>query len=114
MGTSYDVIIGHSLGGPVTLSLLPFLPNTKETAVILLDPPLELTKETVDKYENLLLEKIVNVRTVDDHMAENPAWSRGDSALRALGISMCDRTVIEGVFKVIVLVSKREIIADNL
>lgn len=99
MGTSYDVIIGHSLGGAVTLSLLSFLPNTKETTVILLDPALELTKEAADKHENLFLKEIENVRTADDHMAENPAWSRGDSALRALGISMCDRTVIEGIFK---------------
>lgn len=99
MDTSYDVIIGHSLGGAVTLSLLPFLPKTKDTTVILLDPALELTKETADKGENWFLKEIANVRAADDHMAENPAWSRGDSVLRALGVSMCDRTVIERMFE---------------
>ncbi|KAG1831955.1 Alpha/Beta hydrolase protein [Suillus subalutaceus] len=99
MDMSYDVIIGHSLGGTVTLSLLPFLPNTKDTTVILLDPAIELTKETADKCENWFLKEIANVRTADDHMAENPAWSRGDSLIRALGVSMCGRTVVEGVFK---------------
>lgn len=99
MGTSYDVIIGHSLGGAVILSLLPILPSTNETAIILLDPALEISKESVDKYENLFLKEIENARTADDHMADNPAWSRGDSALRALGVSMCDHTVIKGIFK---------------
>jgi pimeloyl-ACP methyl ester carboxylesterase len=108
MGTSYDVIIGHSLGGAVTLSLLPILPDTKETTIILLDPALKISKENVDEYENLFLKEIENARTADDHMAENPAWSRGDSALRALGVSMCDRAVVEGVFRVIVMVSKWE------
>jgi pimeloyl-ACP methyl ester carboxylesterase len=102
------VIIGHSLGGAVILSLLPILPSTNETAIILLDPALEISKESVDKYENLFLKEIENARIADDHMAENPAWSRGDSALRALGVSMCDHTVIKGIFKVIVLVSKWE------
>ncbi|KAG1823667.1 Alpha/Beta hydrolase protein [Suillus subaureus] len=77
MGTSYDVIIGHSFGGPVTLSLLPFLPKTKDTAIILLDPALELTEEKM-KY-----------------MAENPAWSRRDCISRVLGMAMCDRAAIE-------------------
>lgn len=99
MGTSYDVIIGHSLGGAVILSLLPILPSTNETAIILLDPALEISKESVDKYENLFLKEIENARTADDHMADNPAWSRGDSASRALGVSMCDHTVIKGIFK---------------
>ncbi|KAG2056001.1 alpha/beta-hydrolase [Suillus hirtellus] len=99
MDTSYDVIIGHSLGGAVTLSLLPLLSNTKETTVILLDPALELTKEIADKYENWFLKEIANLRTADDHMAENPAWSRGDSMLRALGISMCDDTVVKRIFE---------------
>lgn len=99
MDASYDVIIGHSLGGAVTLSLLPFLPNTKETTVILLDPAIELTEESADMYENRFLNEIANVRTADDHMTENPAWSRSDSVLRALGVSMCDRTVVEGIFE---------------
>ncbi|KAG1729269.1 Alpha/Beta hydrolase protein [Suillus lakei] len=99
MDTSYDVIIGHSLGGAVTLSLLPFLPKTKETTIILLDPAVELTEETAGKSENWFLKEIANVRTADEHMAENPAWSRGDSVLRALGVSMCDRTVVKGIFE---------------
>ncbi|KAG1753774.1 Alpha/Beta hydrolase protein [Suillus paluster] len=99
MDTSYDVIIGHSLGGTTALALLPFLPRTKETTVILVDPPLELTEEQINMYHNLSLEGVLNVRTADEHMADNHAWSRRDCLSRALGASMCDRTVIEGIFR---------------
>ncbi|KAG1874705.1 Alpha/Beta hydrolase protein [Suillus subalutaceus] len=83
---SYDVIIGHSLGGIVAVSLFPFLPKTKETTVILADPPLELTVEQFQQ-------------------GKNSTWLRtllgleGDSMLRALGVYMCDRTVVKGIFE---------------
>ncbi|KAG2152887.1 Alpha/Beta hydrolase protein [Suillus clintonianus] len=99
MDTSYDVIMGHSLGGIVTLSLLPFLPKAKETTVILLDPTLELTEETFEIHRKWFGKEVTNVRTANEHMAENPAWSRGDSVLRALGAHMCDRTVVERIFE---------------
>jgi len=106
MDTSYDVIIGHSLGGPVVLSLLPFLPKKKDITVILVDPAISPTKEKAEFYYSMFLKEIANVRTADEHMAENPAWSRSDSALRALGVSMCDPNVVERVFQVIFQVWK--------
>lgn len=95
MGTSYDVIIGHSLGGPVALSLLPFLPKTQETTVILLDPALELTEEKIKSNTQLVLNEMSRIRTPEEHMAENPTWSRRDSTLRVLGMAMYDRAAIE-------------------
>ncbi|KAG2339859.1 alpha/beta-hydrolase [Suillus weaverae] len=99
MDMSYDVIIGHSLGGLVTLSLLPFLPKTKETTVILVDPPLERTAEQFKVDKKRFMKEIADARTADEHMAQHPAWSRGDSMLRALGVYMCDRTVVKGIFE---------------
>jgi pimeloyl-ACP methyl ester carboxylesterase len=98
--TPYDVIISHSLGGLVTLCLFPFLPKTKETTVILVDPPLELTAEQFQQGKNRFLKEIEDAKTADEHMSEHPAWSRGDSMLRALGVYMCDRTVVKGIFEV--------------
>ncbi|KAG0702663.1 Alpha/Beta hydrolase protein [Suillus ampliporus] len=95
MDTSYDVIMGHSLGGPVGLSLLPFLPTKKETTIIFVDPALEFTEEQVGRAINLLVREVVDVRSADEHMAENPAWSQRDCVLRMLGAAMCDRTVVE-------------------
>ncbi|KAG1850499.1 Alpha/Beta hydrolase protein [Suillus tomentosus] len=92
---SYDVIIGHSFGGAVAVSLLPFLPKMKETTVILLDPGLEFTEEQNKMNLNLFLKETANIKPVDVHMAKNPAWSRRDCVLRTLGFSMCDRTAVE-------------------
>ncbi|KAG1862422.1 Alpha/Beta hydrolase protein [Suillus tomentosus] len=95
MGTSYDVIIGHSLGGPLVLSLLPFLPKTQETTVILLDPALELTEEKIKLNTQFVLDEMSRIRTPEEHMAENPTWSRRDCILRVLGMAMYDRAAIE-------------------
>ena len=100
MDTCYDVIIGHSLGGVVALSLLPFLPSKKETTVILIDPALEIQDEQLEINETLFLKEVVNLRTPDEHMAENPAWSRNDCELRTLGLSMCNHITIKPLFEV--------------
>jgi pimeloyl-ACP methyl ester carboxylesterase len=100
MGTYYDVIIGHSFGGPVTLSLLPFLPKTQNTTVILLDPALELTEEKIKMNAQLVENELTRIRTPEEHMVDNPAWSRRDCISRVLGMAMCDRNAIE-MFRVL-------------
>jgi hypothetical protein len=100
MGTSYDVIIGHSFGGPVTLSLLPFLPKTQNTTVILLDPALELTEDKIKMNAQLVENELTRIRTPEEHMADNPTWSRRDCISRVLGMAMCDRNAIE-MFRVL-------------
>jgi hypothetical protein len=105
MDTSYDVIIGHSFGNLVTLSLLPFLPKTRETTIILVDSALELTEQTVKNLEYMVSGWTANVKTAEEHMAENPAWSRRDCVLRTLGVTMFDRNTVE-VFRVIFQVLK--------
>ena len=107
MNTSYDVIICHSLGGPVALELLPFFPKNKETTVILVDPALELTEEIIERRTELVLMEMSKVRPAEEHMAENPAWSRRNCVLRALGVSMCDPSVVE-TFRVIFQLLKWE------
>jgi len=99
MNMSYDVIIGHSLGAAVTLALLPYI-KKKDTTAILVDPALEFSNEQLQMYRDLLIQKMTN--TVDQWMAEYPAWSRRDCMLRMMGLSMCDSDVIKDLFRVIV------------
>ncbi|KAG1886560.1 Alpha/Beta hydrolase protein [Suillus subluteus] len=94
--TSYDVVIGRSLGGTVALSLLQFLPKTKEVTVILLDPPLE-REGTAEMDKSLFLDAVANVKTAEQ-LVDELGWSRRDCVLAVLGVSMCDRTTIEGIF----------------
>lgn len=99
LDTSYDVIMGHSFGCLVTLSLLPFLPKTKETTIILVDPAIEITEVQFNSYQNVFLRWTANhVNTTEEHMVENPVWSRRDCVLRTLGIAMVDPDTVE-VFK---------------
>ncbi|KAG1809665.1 Alpha/Beta hydrolase protein [Suillus subaureus] len=93
---SYDVVVGHSLGGIVALSLLQFLPKTKEATVILVDPPLDI-ESTAEIYKSWFLDEIANVKTTEE-LADDFGWSQRDCVLRVLGFTMCDRTTIEGVF----------------
>jgi pimeloyl-ACP methyl ester carboxylesterase len=98
--TSYDVIIGHSLGGTVALALLPFLPKGKETTIVLVDPALEFPDEQLARNKIMFLKEVASLRSPDEHMAENPAWSRSDCMSRTLGLSMCSRTAVNNIFEV--------------
>jgi len=40
----------------------------------------------------------MRVKTVDELMTDNRAWSRVDCAIKMLGPSMCDRTIVESIF----------------
>ncbi|KAG1886558.1 Alpha/Beta hydrolase protein [Suillus subluteus] len=94
--TSYDVVVGSSLGGTVALSLLQFLPKTKKVTVILLDPPLE-REETVEMDQSWVLDAVANGKTTEE-LVDEFGWSRRDCVIATLGVSMCDRTTVEGIF----------------
>ncbi|KAG1729208.1 uncharacterized protein EDB91DRAFT_1349891 [Suillus paluster] len=85
--------------GPVTLPLLPFLLQAKETTIILLDPILEVAEGKVQRSKNIFLKRVANIRPAEKYMAENLVWSRRGCVLAALGASMCDRTVVEEAVK---------------
>ncbi|KAG2069397.1 alpha/beta-hydrolase [Suillus decipiens] len=93
---TYDVIVGHSLGGPVALALLPFLPKTKETNLILLDPPLAI-EGTTEMHLSWIRNEFANGKTTEQ-LINDYGWSRRDCVLHGLGVSMCDQTTVEGVF----------------
>ncbi|KAG2141438.1 Alpha/Beta hydrolase protein [Suillus bovinus] len=94
--TSYDVIVGHYLGGLVALSLLSFLPKMKETAVILLDPPPLEIEETIEMHKSWFLNEVANIGSTEEQV--DLGWSQRDRVLYALGFSMCNSTTINGVF----------------
>jgi pimeloyl-ACP methyl ester carboxylesterase len=100
MDESYDVIIGHSFGGVVVLSLLPFLPKGKETTVILVDPAIELSETRRARVKNTFMKEVASLRSPEEHMAEHPAWAQSDCMLRTLGLSRCDRTALESLIEV--------------
>ncbi|KAG2357629.1 Alpha/Beta hydrolase protein [Suillus spraguei] len=81
--TEYDIVIGHSMGGLVVLSLLKYLPKTRPTSVVIIDSSLEITAEQMAIRKVTVLD---DARvTVEDHMALNPLWTRQDAIWRWLG-----------------------------
>jgi len=114
MDMSYDVIIGHSLGGTVALSLLPFLPKTKNITVLLLDPAIEVSAEEADMHEKIFLQEVASAKTADECMAENPAWSRRDCVSKAMGLSMCDESDVQNIIRVNVQASKLQLLLTIL
>ncbi|KAG2043131.1 Alpha/Beta hydrolase protein [Suillus americanus] len=81
----YDIVIGHSMGALVVLSLLKYLPKTKPTSVVLIDPSMELTAEQMMDAKIRFSNDVRTNPTAEDYMALNPLWTRGDAIWRVLG-----------------------------
>ncbi|KAF9236418.1 Alpha/Beta hydrolase protein [Melanogaster broomeanus] len=97
-GIVYDVIIGHSFGGDVALALIPFLPADRRTAVVLVDPGIESSQETLAAKEASYSEEIRNVRSIEAHMAEHPAWTHRDVVSRVLALHMAQGDLVKQIF----------------
>jgi len=73
MDTSYDMIIGYSLGCTVIVTLFPLLPRAKETTIIL-DPVLEVPTDKLKSDEKEILYGMECLKTADNWMTMNPSW----------------------------------------
>ncbi|KAG1820468.1 Alpha/Beta hydrolase protein [Suillus subaureus] len=81
----YDIVIGHSMGALVVLSLLKYLPKTKPTSVVLVDPSLELSAEQMVDAKVRFSDDVRTNPTAEDYMSLNPLWTREDAIWRVLG-----------------------------
>ncbi|KAG2098700.1 Alpha/Beta hydrolase protein [Suillus discolor] len=90
----YDIVIGHSMGGAVVLSLLKYLPKTRPTSVVLVDSSVELTADQM-AVRRAKVSNDVRVKpnpAVEDYMASNPLWTREDAIWRSLGTHIARAT----------------------
>ncbi|KAF8833940.1 hypothetical protein BDN67DRAFT_976339 [Paxillus ammoniavirescens] len=99
-GIVYDVIVGHSLGADVALALIPFLPTDKMTAIVLVDPGLEFDQEFLARVEKGYTEEILNVRSVEAHMADHPTWTHQNAVTRVMGLHMAQGDLVKQIFAV--------------
>jgi pimeloyl-ACP methyl ester carboxylesterase len=86
----YDIVMGHSMGGAVVLSLLKYLPKTRPTSVVLIDTSVELTAEQIVARKARASDdaRVHPTLTVEDHMTSNPLWTREDAIWRSLEIQI--------------------------
>lgn len=97
---NYSLIMGHSLGALTALALSALLPQSYPTAIILVDPPLQLTPDATSVYESVFTESCTNPRHADAYCAENPLWKREDAISREFGARLCSIDAIHGIFEV--------------
>jgi pimeloyl-ACP methyl ester carboxylesterase len=99
----FDLIVGHSLAGPVVAYLLPLLEPFHTKKVVLVDPALSvvLTDGLKDSLRGERTKRAL------DYQAENPKWTAMDSIAKEIGgRCMADETFLR-VFDVSFFVSAR-------
>ena len=103
---NYSLIVGHSLGALATLGLFSHLPPSHPTAIILVDPPMEVAPEKILIQDHLFSDSCVNFKQAEAYSAENPLWGREDAIFRELGTRLCAVDAVHGIFEVRVVSSE--------
>ena len=97
---NYSLIIGHSLGAVTALSLFPHLPPSHPTAIVLVDPPMQLTEETLDLLEGMIADSCTNVKPAAAYGAASPLWTREDKIYRELEMHLCSVEAVRRICNV--------------
>lgn len=94
-----SLIIGHSLGCLVALSLLSDLPSNS-TRVVLVDPALEVPPEMMAIVREDCVKAVNQVATVEQMAADHPLWERQDVIAKVTGELLCDEGVVNAILDV--------------
>jgi pimeloyl-ACP methyl ester carboxylesterase len=92
-GAAWDVVIGHSLGGAVSVVAAAAHPEWART-LLLLDPVLALPGQTVDDVSAMLLAEL-DVADAGELLRSNPQWHPEDAALKARAARRVSRFAVE-------------------
>lgn len=102
--TTYDLIIGHSLGGLVAVALMsqlsPAYAERGTLRLVTVDAPLILTPEDHDKYTALFGASTKKTPSIDFYAGLFPLWRREDAAQKVLADELCASTVSDELFAV--------------
>jgi pimeloyl-ACP methyl ester carboxylesterase len=93
----YDLVIGASLGAIVALAILPHLSGSLH--VILVDPPLEMSKDALEVIRLMATEEVTVARTVDQDIKERN-YAKEDAIWRAAGRGLCKASTVESILQV--------------
>ncbi|KAF8556539.1 alpha/beta-hydrolase [Imleria badia] len=96
---NYSLIIGHSLGALAALALFAHFPPSHPTAIMLVDPPLQVATESIPFFDNLFSDSCANPKQAETYSVENPQWEREDGIFRELGTRLCSVDAVHGIFE---------------
>lgn len=97
IGTGWDLIVGHSLGGPIACLVAATDPTTR--AVLLLDPFLDTPDADFEGLVDDLLSEVDPNATADSISAEQPSWDDEDCFHKAIGARLTSRSAVEGCLR---------------
>ncbi|KAF9236257.1 Alpha/Beta hydrolase protein [Melanogaster broomeanus] len=97
---NYDLIIGHSLGALTIMSLFPYLSQPHPTAIVLVDPPLQVEPEAMAVYyDPMFSDSCINIKSAEVYLTENSLWTPDDGVFRELGTRLCAVEAIHDILK---------------
>lgn len=93
-GSDWDVVIGHSLGGALTV--LAAQRRGFARRLVLLDPVLVVPNESADE---VMAEQVAELELTAETIAtERPHWHERDRAAKLRGIQLVDPRAVSGAF----------------
>ena len=93
IGAGWDLIVGHSLGGPISCLIAGNDPPSR--GVLLLDPFLEASSDELDGLVDELLEELDPHATAGSIQAEQPTWHAEDCFHKAVSARSTSPYVVE-------------------
>jgi pimeloyl-ACP methyl ester carboxylesterase len=95
LGTAWDLVVGHSLGGAITAHLLA-RDDVEVGAALLLDPVLELHPDARELVRRTLRAEVGRIE-VADIAARNPRWEAADVERKVAAAARCTPDVVDRV-----------------
>jgi hypothetical protein len=95
----FDLVIGHSLGTLILLTLLPNFRFSGRGRIVLIDPPLELGAESLEMIRKSCIDQVSNIKSVQEYMTRTNRTD-ADAVWQILGLQLCKPEVINTFFKV--------------
>lgn len=93
MGAGWDLVVGHSLGGPIACLVAADDPTVR--AVLLLDPFLDAPDSALDGLIAELVSELDPHATAETIASEQPAWHAEDCFHKAIGARLTSPYVVE-------------------
>jgi pimeloyl-ACP methyl ester carboxylesterase len=93
LGTGWDAVLGHSLGGAVAVVAATEDPEFARR-LVLLDPALLMAAVPTEEAVALLVEPYHRPRTAEAVAAENPTWGPEDVRLKLEALALCPEEAV--------------------
>ena len=93
-GRAIDLLVAHSLGGPVSLGLYPHL-KKKPQRLVLVDPALEIGGGRMSTAQNTYLNDVKTRPSPEVFQERNPRWTPNACVVKSLASCLASAHAVE-------------------